>query len=285
MPLEHDTFIAPANTSADTINRALRDYPAVRVVGSQLWEPDVITIGGRAILKCEAKATVSLARGGGALITMDGYKPRFDGEFALNPNGFSALAIKMGSTCSSPRIYGVEATAWKGQRVIDMSEPGAGHTGEFEDLMVSCDDKKRHAIILPQSEPGTVGLRRFEDIDGGGNAVLDLAGSNVTFITNCTMYGFKMNDDSRAHKIFESRFAYDHNAGEVMDIRGANLEFKGNHVFGHARLYCQNSLIDQYDAGRTIMSGSYQNTVLRFPGCPFTVDNSGAPGSNTIPRG
>jgi hypothetical protein len=285
MALEHDTFIAPANTPADTINRALRDYPAVRAVGNQLWEPDVITIGPRAILKCETKATVYLARSGGALLTMEGYKPRLDGEFTFNSNGSSALAIKMGSSCTYPRIYGIEAAGWRGQRVIDMSEPGAGHTGDFEDLLVSCDDRKRHAILLPKFEPGTVGLRRFEEIDGAGSAAMDLGGSNVTFIVNCTMYGFAMNNDSRAHKIFESRFAYDHNAGERMEMRGANLEFKGNHVFGHVNIWSQNSLIDQYDAGRTIMPGCYQNTVIRFPGCAFTVDNSGIPGSNVIERG
>jgi hypothetical protein len=113
-------------------------------------------------------------------------------------------------------------------------------------------------------------LRRFEDCQAGGAALLDAGGSNLTSLQNCTMFGFRMNDGSNNLKARDCRFAY--HPGETMDVRGANHCFRDNHVSAVVNIYGQGHVLDQYDAGRTLMPGSSQCRVTRYPTAAFTVD-------------
>jgi hypothetical protein len=139
-----------------------------------------------------------------------------------------------------------------------------------EDVMASRTNPALHAIILPASEPTTRGLRRFEDCQAGGAALLDAGGSNLTQLQNCTMFGFVMNDNSNNLKARDCRFAY--HPGQTMDIRGNNHCFADNHVSAHVKIFGQGHFITQYDGGRTLMPGSSQCRVTRYPTAAFTVD-------------
>lgn len=63
------------------------------------------------------------------------------------------------------------------------------------------------AIKLPDSELSTSGVRRFICLAGNGSAMIDLAGGNVTYITNCAAASITFQDASRYAIIDGSRIA------------------------------------------------------------------------------
>jgi hypothetical protein len=267
MPLEHDTFIAGANTPASTINAALRDHKCVRVAGDQSWTGGIV-IPEHRVLKADASHIVSRASGGGPFITMSSFS-QISGRLHFQANGHGGTCIYVPSTAYFIRITDILITPWI-DVCIDMSEATAGHECDVEDILANRTNPALTAIVLPASEPTTRGLRRFEDCQAGGAALLDAGGSNLTSLQNCTMFGFRMNDSSNNLKARDCRFAY--HPGETMDVRGANHCFRDNHVSAVVNIYGQGHVVDQYDAGRTLMPGSSQCRVTRYPTAAFTVD-------------
>jgi hypothetical protein len=267
MPLEHDTFIAGANTSASTINAALRDHKCVRVTGDQNWTGGIV-IPDHRVLKADASHIIARASGGGPLITMSSFS-QISGRFHFQANGHGGSCIYVPSTAYFIRITDILITPWI-DVAIDMSESTSGHECDVEDILANRTNPALPAIVLPASEPTTRGLRRFEDCQAGGAALLDAGGSNLTSLQNCTMFGFRMNDGSNNLKARDCRFAY--HPGETMDVRGANHCFRDNHVSAVVNIYGQGHVVDQYDAGRHLMPGSSQCRVTRYPTAAFTVD-------------
>jgi hypothetical protein len=267
MALEHDTYIAGAGTSASTINAALRDYQCVRITGNQDWHGSTIIMPENSVLRDDGFHYVKRASAGGPLIVMGSFA-RITG-LRFQSNGHDGTCIKVPSGCNYPVITSVQITPWIGI-CIDMSEPTSGHECDVEDVLAFRTNPALPAIVLPASEPTTRGLRRFEDCQAGGAALIDVGGSNLTQLQNCTMFGFVMNDSSNNLKARDCRFAY--HPGETMDVRGANHCLRDNHVSAVVNIYGVGHVVDQYDAGRHLMPGSSQCRVTRYPSAAFTVD-------------
>jgi hypothetical protein len=268
MPLEYDTFIAGANTPASTINAALRDHKCVRVTGDQSWTSGIVLPEG-SVLRFDAPHFVFRGFAGGPLITQLSFAsivgfPRFQA------NGYDGTCIYVPSGSNFIKMNGdPQITEWIGV-CIDMSEPTAGHECDIEDLLAQRTNPALPAIVLPQDETTTRGLRRFEDCQSASRTLIDVGGSNLTNLQNCTMFGFKMNDACDNLKARDCRFAY--HPGEIMEIRGANHCFRDNHVSAVVNIYGQGHVVDQYDAGRHLMPGSSQCRVTRYPTAAFTVN-------------
>jgi hypothetical protein len=268
MPLEHDTFIAGAGTSASTISAALRDHKCVRVTGDGAWNQGVVMPEG-SVLRFDAPHFVFRGFAGGPLITQLGFAsivgfPRFQA------NGHDGTCVYVPSGANFTKMSGdIQITNWIGV-AVDMSEPTAGHECSIEGLLAQRTNPALPAIVLPADETTTRGLRLLRKCQSAGATLIDVGGSNLTQMQYCTMFGFKMNDACDNLKIRDCRFAY--HPGETMDIRGANHCFRDNHVSAVVNIYGQGHVLDQYDAGRTLMPGSSQCRVTRYPTAALTVD-------------
>jgi hypothetical protein len=266
--LEHDTFIAGAGTPASTINAALRDHKCVRVTGDQSWTGGIV-IPEHRVLKADASHIIARASGGGPLITMSSFS-QISGRLHFQANGHGGSCIYVPSTAYFVRILDILITPWI-DVAVDMSEAGAGHECDVEDILANRTNPALPAIVLPVDEPTTRGLRRFEDCQSAGAALLDAGGSNLTQLQNCSMFGFRMNDACDNLKARDCRFAY--HPGETMDIRGANHCFRDNHVSAVVTIAGVGHVVDQYDAGRTLLPSSSQCRVTRYPSAAFTVNH------------
>jgi hypothetical protein len=270
MPLEHDTFIAGANTPASTINAALKDHKRVRVTGDQSWSGGSIVIPEHRILSFEAPHYVFRASAGAPLITMLSFSAIL-GSPRFHANGHDGTCIYVPSGSNFIKVLGdPQITPWIGL-CVDMTEPTAGHECNFEGLLANRTDPSLPAIVLPASEVTTRGIRRFEDCQAGGARLIDVGGSNLTQLQSVTTFGFTMNDNCNNLKTRDCRFAY--HPGQVMEIRGANHCFKDNHVSAPVEIHSVGHVVFQYDAGRTLMPDSSQCVVYRYPTCAYTVDN------------
>jgi hypothetical protein len=268
MPLEHDTYIAPANTPASTISAALRDHKRVRVTGDQSWTGGIVLPEHR-ILSFEAPHYVFRASAGAPLITQLSFSSIL-GSPRFQANGHAGTCVYVPSGANFTKMSGdIHITNWIGV-CVDMSEPTSGHECNIEGLLANRTDPSLPAIVLPVSEVTTRGIRRFEDCQAGGARLIDVGGSNLTQLQNCTTFGFTMNDNCNNLKTRDCRFAY--HAGQTMQIKGWNHCFRDNHVSAPVTITGGGHVVDQYDAGRTLTSGSSQCVVYRYPTCAFTVD-------------
>jgi hypothetical protein len=267
MPLEHDTFIAGAGTPASTINAALRDHKCVRVTGDQSWTGGIV-IPEHRVLKADASHIIARASGGGPLITMSSFS-QISGRLHFQANGHGGACIYVPSTAYFIRITDILITPWI-DVCLDMSEPTAGHECDIQGVLAQRTNPALPAIVLPAEETTTRGLRLLRKCQSASATLIDVGGSNLTQMQYCTMFGFRMNDACDYLKARDCRFAY--HPGETMDIRGANHCFRDNHVSAVVNIYGQGHVVDQYDAGRTLMPGSSQCRVTRYPTAAFTVD-------------
>jgi hypothetical protein len=266
--LEHDTYIAPANTPASTISAALRDHKRVRVTGDQSWSGGIVLPEHR-ILSFEAPHYVFRASAGAPLITQLSFSSIL-GSPRFQANGHAGTCVYVPSGANFTKMSGdIHITNWIGV-CVDMSEPTSGHECNIEGLLANRTDPSLPAIVLPVSEVTTRGIRRFEDCQAGGARLIDVGGSNLTQLQNCTTFGFTMNDNCNNLKTRDCRFAY--HAGQTMQIKGWNHCFRDNHVSAPVTITGGGHVVDQYDAGRTLTPGSSQCVVYRYPTCAYTVD-------------
>jgi hypothetical protein len=266
--LEHDTYIAPANTPASTITAALRDHKRVRVTGDQSWSGGIVLPEHR-ILSFEAPHYVFRASAGAPLITQLSFSSIL-GSPRFQANGHAGTCVYVPSGANFTKMSGdIHITNWIGV-CVDMSEPTSGHECNIEGLLANRTDPSLPAIVLPVSEVTTRGIRRFEDCQAGGARLIDVGGSNLTQLQNCTTFGFTMNDNCNNLKTRDCRFAY--HAGQTMQIKGWNHCFRDNHVSAPVTITGGGHVVDQYDAGRTLTPGSSQCVVYRYPTCAYTVD-------------
>jgi hypothetical protein len=262
------TFVAEANTPASTITAALRDHKCVSVRGDQLWTGGIVMPEG-SVLRFDAPQYIARASAGAPLITMMSFA-NIIGSPRFQANGYDGTCIYVPSGANFVKMSGdIQITNWIGV-CVSMAESTAGHECDVEDVLANRTNPALHAIILPASEPTTRGLRRFEDCQAGGAALIDAGGSNLTQLQNCTGFGFVMNDNSNNLKARDCRFAY--HPGQTMDVRGANHCLRDNHVSAPVNVYGVGHVLDQYSAGVTIRPGSSQCRVTRYPTAAFTVD-------------
>jgi hypothetical protein len=192
------------------------------------------------------------------------------GSPRFQANGHAGTCVYVPSGANFTKMSGdIHITNWIGV-CVDMSEPTSGHECNIEGLLANRTDPSLPAIVLPVSEVTTRGIRRFEDCQAGGARLIDVGGSNLTQLQNCTTFGFTMNDNCNNLKTRDCRFAY--HAGQTMQIKGWNHCFRDNHVSAPVTITGGGHVVDQYDAGRTLTPGSSQCVVYRYPTCAYTVD-------------
>jgi hypothetical protein len=274
MPTEHDIFIAPSGTSVDAINAALVSHMAVRCVGTQYWDKTVV-IPEQRVLKCEAPTYVLKNHSNGPLITQNGYSA-IEGRFLMEGNGHTGDAVFWPADTGHQEIRGAQIMRFAGY-CINATAAWAGFECVVTDVKAQRTNLALPAIGLPEDEGGTRGIRRFQNCKGLGGFLLDIAGSNVTIMDNCSTYGFRMTNRARYAHITGNRLAMP--SGVPLVVDGENNTLQDNSIgavvnFGGTALgnqYLNNT--EWYNI--TLMPGASYNALLLGPLASAIIDNSG----------
>jgi hypothetical protein len=270
--LEHDTYVFADGASAESIRDALKDYPRVRLAGSQRLKGGIIVVPPHKILCTEARHYLIRDDANGPLITLDS-DSALEGRFLWHSNGHDGAGIKMPGGTSRQEVNGSIFMEYIGL-CLDLSEPEAGHECNVQRVQAQRSAPEHPGILLPEDEVGTRGIRRFEDCQGAGGRLIALRGCNVTLLSECSTRGdLWMTDKARQCLIEQCRLALLPN--ESLSIRGVNHVIMQNQISAAAYIFGSGTVYWNYDGGRYLMPGATGHTVLGMGNVAPTVDWSG----------
>jgi hypothetical protein len=232
------------------INAILRDHDNVRVAGDWLWVRSTIQLAPYKKIYCTNPSTLLKAFNGPMVVVKAGgfqiiADLAFEGQAAEGRTGPN-IVVEAGGGWQ--KFDGIR-TARSADAGVEMKQPHAGHASSFINCELSALNGKP-GVQLPVTEPKNGGLRRFEFCKGGGNLLVDWAGSNAGMMIGCDTYSFLISEESNYGIFVSNRFAI---ANPELSILGMNHRFSCNLTSSQVRLANSSIWYDgsNYDGGTT----------------------------------
>jgi len=134
----------------------------------------------------------------GDMFTMGAYVTVLDGNIEGNGGNYSGngFTVTGGVGNRLQRFYNVNIINTLGYN-IEFDGDGSGTSFAWIGGTFYRYDPTLDAIKLPDTEASTNGLRRFSSLSGNGSAMMDVAGGNVTYISQCDASSVTLRDDSK----------------------------------------------------------------------------------------